>query len=160
MADDPSPTRAAPAAPAAPPAPTPRVIATHSFEVRPSDCDPLGHMNVARYFDGCSDAGFYLQGLWTLTPEDITAGRRIAFVVLSAESRFLRELRVGDRIDVRSHLAHMGTKSLRVMHRFFHEDAHVFETQFTLVLMDLTARAAMVIPPDLRQAIEAAHGTA
>ena len=134
-----------------------KYIDTHAFTVRPSDCDALGHMNVARYLDGCSDAGFTLQSAWSITQEDVRNGRQIAFVVLNANSNFLRELRIGDHIQVRSELIKVGTKSCQVCHHFFLGETEVFNSTFTLVLMSLKTRSAMAIPDDLRAAILAAH---
>nr|WP_325250983.1 thioesterase family protein [Amylibacter sp.] len=135
------------------------MIDTHSFTVRPSDCDFLGHMNVARYLDGCSDAGFSIQALWGLTPDDVLKGRQIAFVVLNANSTFQRELRTGDFVQIKSELIKLGTKSASVTHHFFRGDTKVFESAFTLVLMDLKTRKAIEIPDDLRATIQAAHDT-
>jgi acyl-CoA thioester hydrolase len=38
-------------------------IETFRRAVDPSDCDFLGHMNVSRYFQACSDAMFSLQAV-------------------------------------------------------------------------------------------------
>jgi acyl-CoA thioester hydrolase len=133
------------------------MINTHAFTVRPSDCDFLGHMNVARYLDGCSDAGFSIQGLWGLSTDDVLKGRQIAFVVLNANSTFHRELRTGDTVQVRSELHKLGTKSVTIIHHFFRSDTKVFDSTFTLVLIDLKTRNAIVIPDDLRDAIQTAH---
>lgn len=135
----------------------PNPLDTHSFTVRPSDCDFLGHMNIARYLDACSDAGFSIQAAWGLTQEDVLQGRRIAFVVVHADSRFLRELRVRDEVRVRSELLETGSKSARVVHRFRRGETEVFNATFTLILMDLQARCAVEIPDDLRVAIQTAH---
>lgn len=135
----------------------PATIDTHAFTVRPSDCDFLGHMNIARYFDACSDAGFTIQAHWGLTREDVLRGRQIAFVVVSSEAAFERELVIGDHVQVRSTLMRIGGKSVDVEHAFFRGEERVFRCRFALVLMDLCARRAIAIPPDLRAAIEAAH---
>lgn len=134
-----------------------KYIQTHAFTVRPSDCDALGHMNVARYLDGCSDAGFTLQSEWSLTPEDIRDGRKLAFVVANANSNFLGELTVRDHVEVRSELIKIGSKSCTVCHHFFREEVEVFNSTFILVLMNLQTRAAEAISDDLRAAIQAAH---
>jgi acyl-CoA thioesterase FadM len=114
-------------------------------------------MNVARYLDGCSDAGFTLQSAWTLTPEDIRDGRQLAFVVVNANSNFLRELRIGDYVQIRSELLKVGTKSCQVCHHFFLNEIEVFNSTFTLVLMNLKTRAAETIAENLRTAVHAAH---
>lgn len=135
----------------------PNPIDTHRFIVRPSDCDFLGHMNIARYYDACSDAGFSIQSHWSLTREDVLRGRQIAFVVAAADGRFLRELTVGDDVQLRSALTRLGGKSATVVHSFWRGEEQVFEGTFTLVLMDLGTRRAITIPDDLRAAIKAAH---
>lgn len=134
-----------------------KFIPTHVFTVRPSDCDALGHMNVARYLDGCSDAGFTLQSAWSLTPEDIRDGRQIAFVVANANSNFLGELNVREHVEVGSELIKISSKSCTVCHHFFRDDIEVFNSTFTLVLMNLKTRKAEAISDDLRAAIQAVH---
>ena len=139
-------------------------INTHNFTVRPSDCDALGHMNVARYIDGSSDAGFSVQAAWGLTPEDVQTGRKLAFVVVNLNANFFRELRVRDQVAVRSELLKLGTKSATVIHRFFRQsdgaEEEVFNGTFTLILMDLANRKSTEIPDDLRRDILAAHAMA
>ena len=134
-----------------------KYIPTHSFTVRPSDCDALGHMNVARYLDGCSDAGFTLQSAWSLTPEDIRNGRKLAFVVVNANYNFLTELNVREYVEVRSELIKIGSKSCTVCHHFFRDETEVFNSTFTLVLMNLQTRTGEAISDDLRAAIKTAH---
>lgn len=114
-------------------------------------------MNVARYLDGCSDAGFTLQSAWSLTPEDIRDGRQLAFVVVNANSNFIQELRIGEHAQIRSELIKIGTKSCKVCHHFFLGETEVFNSTFTLVLMNLKTRQAEAIPDDLRAALLAAH---
>ncbi|WP_069300787.1 acyl-CoA thioesterase [Neptunicoccus sediminis] len=133
------------------------LLNTHSFTVRPSDCDPLGHMNVARYLDGCSDAGFNIQAAWSLTPQDIRDGRQLAFVVVNANSNFIRELHIGDTVNIQSELIRIGGKSCQVCHHFMKGDTEVFNSTFTLVLMNLQTRTAEPIPDDLRKAMQEAH---
>ena len=134
-----------------------KILDTHNFIVRPSDCDFLGHMNIARYLDACSDSGFTIQAAWGLTTDDVLKGRQMAFVVLNANSTFHRELKTRDHVYVRSELMKIGTKSTPVTHRFYCNEILCFESVFTLVLMDLKTRKATVISDELRGTITAAH---
>ncbi|MBC6441901.1 MAG: acyl-CoA thioesterase [Rhodobacteraceae bacterium] len=134
-----------------------KTIDSHAFTVRPSDCDFLGHMNIARYIDGCSDGGFTLQCQWGLTREDMLTGRKLAFVVADAHSTCHKELRVGDYVQIRSSLDTIGGKSAQVTHRFYRGDTLVFESVFILVLMDLITRSSTTIPDDIRASMAAAH---
>ncbi|MEM7438867.1 MAG: thioesterase family protein [Pseudomonadota bacterium] len=132
-------------------------IDSHAFTVRQSDCDFYGHMNIARYIDGCSDGGFMIQDAWGLTRDDVLTGRRLAFAVVGANSSYYRELRVGDHVQVRSTLDKIGGKSAQVTHRFYKGEDMVFESVFSLVLMNLDTRKAMAVPDDLRADMLAAH---
>ena len=84
-------------------------------------------------------------------------GPAIAFVVVNANSNFIRELRIGEHVQIRSELLKIGTKSCQVCHHFFLGETEVFNSTFTLVLMNLKTRAAEAIPDDLHKALLAAH---
>lgn len=135
----------------------PNPIDSHAFTVRQSDCDFYGHMNIARYIDGCSDGGFMIQDAWGLTREDVLTGRKLAFAVVGANSSYFRELRVGDQVQVRSSLDKIGGKSAQVTHSFYKGDTKVFESVFSLVLMSMESRTAVPVPDDLRADMLAAH---
>ena len=127
-------------------------IEIHRKIVSPGDCDLLGHMNVARYFDAISDSGFGIQTYYGLDRNDILHGRRLSFVVVHSESDFLSEVLVGEMIYVKSGLLEIGTKSSLTRHRLYvsGSDTLAFETRFKNVLMDLKQRKSVPIPDDVR----------
>jgi acyl-CoA thioester hydrolase len=127
-------------------------IETFRRAVDPSDCDFLGHMNVSRYFQACSDAMFSLQAGLGMTRADMTEGRRLSFAVVHAESDFLREVLAGEAVYMRTHVEAIGTKSATFRHRLFSadDDGMVFTTLFKTVCLDLAARKAATIPDDIR----------
>lgn len=127
-------------------------VETHRRIIAPTECDILGHLNVARYFDAVSDGGFAMQSRYGLNHRDIMQGRRLSFVVVQSEDRFIAEVVAGEEVYLKSGLLEIGNKSALYRHRLFkaEDDALAFETLFRVVLMDLRARRSTVIPADVR----------
>ncbi len=127
-------------------------IETHRSVIAPNDCDILGHMNVARYFDAVSDGGFAMQSAFGLDHRDIRQGRRLSFVVVHSDSRYIAELVAGEVIYLMSCVLEIGGRSALFRHRLYKQDDRslAFETRFRTVLMDLQARKAVTIPEDVR----------
>ncbi len=125
--------------------------------VESTDCDFLGHMNVARYFSACSNATGTIQAELGLTGEDMRTGRRLCFAVVHADSSFRAELNAGDSIQMMTDILAIGTKSMTFRHRLYRVDdgALCFETSFKTALMNLTTRKAAAIPDDVRAKAQA-----
>jgi acyl-CoA thioesterase FadM len=83
--------------------------------------------------------------------------RAMSFAVVSAESKFIRELAPGDVVRLLSSVDAIGNKSATFNHQLENLETRmtVFETQFKCVLLDLDARVACEIPQDIRLALEA-----
>mgnify|MGYP001046305806 CR=1 FL=1 len=124
--------------------------------IHPADCDMLGHMNVARYFDLVSDGGFTIQAELGIDRQDMTDGRKLSFVVVRAESAFHSEILAGDRVYVRSGVIETGRKAATFQHCIFRsgDDRLCFETQFRTVLMSLERRRAVSIPDEIQQRMQ------
>ena len=122
--------------------------------VVPADCDFLGHMNVSRYFDACSDGVFAIQSEMGLTASDMRNGRRLSFAVVNAQSDFRAELSAGDAIRLETSIIEIGTKSITFRHRLFRAEdtALTFESVFKCVMLDLETRRASEIPDAVRSA--------
>jgi acyl-CoA thioester hydrolase len=132
-------------------------IETFRRAVDPGDCDFLGHMNVSRYLQACSDGMFSLQSDLGLTRTDMESGRRLSFAVVHLESDFRAEVMAGDVIFLRSTVREIGTKSATFHHRLYRagDRTLAFETLFKAVCLDLAARRAAPIPQDVRERLEA-----
>jgi acyl-CoA thioester hydrolase len=132
-------------------------IETFRRAVDPSDCDFLGHMNVSRYFQACSDAMFSLQSGLGMTRADMTDGRRLSFAVVHAESDFLREVLAGEVVYMRTSVDAIGGKSATFRHRLYSadDDVPVFTSLFKTVCLDLAARRGATIPDDIRERLTA-----
>ncbi|GAG77099.1 unnamed protein product, partial [marine sediment metagenome] len=76
-----------------------------------SDCDVLGHMNSARYFAACNEAGFAMQTAIGWTPGEANNGRRYSFAVVRSEADFLAEVNEGQVLLIYVGISKIGTKS-------------------------------------------------
>lgn len=131
-------------------------LETYRGVVNQTDCDHLGHMNVARYYGICADVGVILQNEIGLTPDDIRSGRRLSMVVVRNESDFRAEILVAEPIIMRSAILEIGSKSMLLHHQLFRADGVMaFDTTQRVVVFDLVNRRAAEIPPDVREKVEA-----
>lgn len=127
-------------------------LETYRTVVAPADCDVLGHMNVSRYFQACSDGVFAFQTNLGLGISDIRSGRKLSFAVVRAESDFKSEVAAGEAVYLQTGLEEIGGKSVLFHHRLIKSEQNVvaFETKFRCVLLDLETRKAAEIPDDVR----------
>lgn len=86
---------------------------THRVEVRFADCDPLGHVNHARYLTYLEQARFGLwRKLWGFSGETaMTAAGGAGFILARAECDYKAPATYGQVLDVRLGLAGMGRTS-------------------------------------------------
>ena len=119
-------------------------------EVLPQWIDANGHMNLAYYvvlFDGATDAMYDLIGVGQAYRD--TTGNS----TFTAETHTLyeRELLLGERVRIVSHLLDVDTKRLHYFHEMFHADhGHRVAAQELIGLhIDLRIRRVAPFPPDL-----------
>ena len=121
-----------------------------------SDCDALGHMNVANYYSYSSLSGREFQRLIGWPPGQANKGRRLSFAVVRAESDFRAEVLEGQAILVTTSVGSIGEKSATFLHQIALEDGtEVYSSVWRSVLMNLDTRRSEYIPDDLRQALQA-----
>jgi acyl-CoA thioester hydrolase len=120
-----------------------------------SDCDELGHMNVACYFAFTNRAGMAMQTAIGWPPGQANRGRRYSFAVVKSDSEFLAELHAGEEIAVVTGISAFGTKSATFHTEILRIDGTpAFRTTWKSVLMDLDTRKSTELPDDLRAALE------
>lgn len=131
-------------------------IETYRAAVAPADCDVLGHMNISRYFQACSDGVLSFQTRLGLGISDLLHGRRLSLAAVRAESDFKSEIMAGEVISLRTCVEEIGGKTILLRHRLYRveEDILAFETKFRCVLLDLEQRRAVTIPDDIRAKAE------
>ncbi|MHA6261929.1 acyl-CoA thioesterase [Arenibacterium sp. CAU 1754] len=120
-----------------------------------SDCDALGHMNVARYYALCNQNGFGMQTAMGWPPGERRDGVRLSFAVVRAESDFQAEVLAGETLIVRTDIARIGRKSASFRNVILRRDeSPVFRSVWHSACLDLDARRATVIPDAFRAALE------
>ena len=119
--------------------------------VKPWEIDLLGHMSVSFYLHRFSDANMHVVARFGVTPAYLRENR-IGFSTFEFQGRFRRELRVGDRILIRSGLMHVGGSSMRILHRMYNVRTGDLAAEFSQygVHLDLDARRPSRIPDEMR----------
>ena len=119
--------------------------------VKPWEIDLLGHMSVSFYLHRFSDANMHVVARFGMTPAYLRENR-IGFSTFEFQGRFRRELRVGDRILIRSGLMHVGGSSMRILHRMYNARTGELAAEFSQygVHLDLDARRPSRIPEEMR----------
>ena len=123
--------------------------------VFPWHCDQFGHMNVRWYAHFFDDAGF---ALWPMLAIGYQAMEAQGFhtVIGQTTTNFVRELKAGDMVVVRSGISRVGAKSVTVTQKMVHaESGALHATQDMIeVFFDPTTRAAIPIPETFRTVLE------
>ncbi len=161
-----SPARQAPAAarriewtPEAASAPSPRhpagdegFMEVTRDAVKPSEVDELGEAGLAAYVHRFSAANAQLLAAFGWTPGYSRTERR-GFSTFDFQLRLLGALHGGDLVVVRSVLIHLGTSSLRILHRLANgaTGALVATLEQSGVHLDMDARRATPLPAALRE---------
>lgn len=120
-------------------------VFTYPLLIRESHLDTFGHVNNAAYLE------IYEEARWELATSlgyGLEAVREsgVGMAVLEARLRFLRELRLRQRVEVRSRLAELKGKVFVFEQRIVDETGQVAnEAEFTMARFDLRARR--IIPP-------------
>jgi acyl-CoA thioester hydrolase len=143
-----------PAAEPAPPAARPqgRWHETYRGVVFPWMCDHFGHMNVRWYSHHFDDAGFHL---WSMAGVNQSAMRERDThpVVAQTTIKYIRELKAGDLILVRSGFTKVGGKSVVHIAKMYNADTNVYSAweETVEVFFDPVARKAAPMPEDIRR---------
>lgn len=124
-------------------------------EVLPEWIDANGHLNLAYYvvlFDRATDQMYEILGVGE------TYRRTTGNSTFTAETHTIyeREIRVGERVRIISHLLAVDAKRLHYFHEMFHaERGHRVAAQELLGLhIDMSLRRVAPLPDALRQRIE------
>ena len=131
--------------------------------VPPDWIDLNGHMNAA-YYGVVFERGNSAAGTALGFDPDYAQTRHFGIFAVEAHTLYFGELKLGDRLKVRTQILGMDAKRMHVAHEIFKEDsifrqasARPAAAQEVIYLhVDLAARKAAAFPDDLRPALEAA----
>jgi acyl-CoA thioester hydrolase len=129
------------------------VIFTHRLEVRFRDCDPIGHVNNAVYLTYLEQTRFnHWRASGIASGPD---GDGIPSVILArVEIDYRRQVRYGDRLEIRLGVAAIGRTSFTYEYEIVSEDGQVVATARTvLVSFDYAAGRPTPVTDVLREAL-------
>jgi thioesterase-3 len=126
------------------------------LKVRGYHVDMYGHVNHARYLE------FMEEARWSLVEQavDLQAfdAQGFGFVVVRIDISFRRPARVGDELEIRSWLGHVGGKSAVIrqdIHAGPEPDAPlVTSAEVTFVIIDKRSQRAVALEGELRTLFE------
>jgi acyl-CoA thioester hydrolase len=136
-------------------------LVTYRGTVYPWQCDHMGHMNVMWY------VGKFDEATWQLLASFDVSGMRMqsegfGMVAVNQHVEYLRELRAGDVVTVRSGIREVGEKSVHFAHEMTNDLTNELaaRTVLTGICIDTAARKARRLPDDVRSAMMQSTGSA
>ena len=124
--------------------------------VMPAQCDQYGHLNVRHYAAIFNDSAWHMLGLAGISLADINA-RGLGTVVASLTIDFHREIKAGQLVLIKAAVTRVGAKSFSHQMRMYEGDSmtHCATQKSVEVCFDMAARAAAVLPDDMRSKLTA-----
>ncbi|MEA2476384.1 MAG: acyl-CoA thioester hydrolase [Actinomycetota bacterium] len=124
---------------------------TYKGVVYPRECDHMGHMNVASYVAKFDEATWQVFASCGIT-RDYMAREGAVMAGVHQALDYLRELRAGDVISVRSRIVEAGARKLRWVHEMYDDatNERVATCELTAVHLDATSRKAKPFPESIR----------
>ncbi len=131
-------------------------VETFKGAILSSEYDPEAHMNSQTYVSRFDQATWFLLSSIGVTPDKMReAKQRVAIVRQGFQ--YLRELKGGDLVEIKSGFVAVGKKYIRFHHRMFNTVSGelVASSDCTGVLADLSSGKAVTLPAALKKAAEA-----
>ena len=125
-------------------------VKTYTIEKR--DIDELGHMNYLKYVKHFEIARFE----WFTKVGinfDYMLEKKLGLVLLKFDTEYLKEVRLGDTVEIHTKLLKIGTKSFTIEQIMYHEGTVSSKTTIIMTIMDLQTRRAIPVPNELVNAL-------
>ena len=116
-------------------------LITYRGTVYPWHCDHVGHMNVMWYVGKFDEATWQFFNIMGLSPSYLRLAKR-GMAAVDQHISYLRELRAGDVVTVRTKLVEIKEKSIRFVHEMTNDESNEIAARTTLkgVHMNTNAR--------------------
>ena len=126
-------------------------LVTYRGVVYPSQCDHMGHMNVAWYVAKFDEATWQLFTAIGLTSSRLRA-ERLGMAGVEQHIEYKRELFAGDAVSVTSTILEVRDKVIRFAHEMRKDETGEMAAKTILVAvhLDLATRKARALPADVR----------
>ncbi|MBV8165606.1 MAG: acyl-CoA thioesterase [Alphaproteobacteria bacterium] len=130
-------------------------IVSYRGTTYPWQCDQIGHMNVMWYVGKFDEASWNLLAEIGITPSYMRDKER-GMAAVQQNITYKKELLAGDIVEVRSRLAEMRDKVLRLVHEMRNAETGELAAvcEITAVHIDRQARKACAFPDAARAAGE------
>src|SRR5215468_10674376 len=127
-------------------------LLTYRGAVYPSQCDHMGHMNVASYVAKFDEATWQLFTAIGLTPSRLRT-ENIGMAGVEQHIEYKRELYPGDVVSVTSAILEVKEKAIRFTHEMKNDETGEVAARTLLVAVHLdgTTRRARALPADVRE---------
>jgi acyl-CoA thioesterase FadM len=129
-----------------------KLVPTSTGRVQPGDLDEFGRLGICGLVHKFTDSSVQIGAAIGLTADYIKTGRR-GFSTFEFRVWFAQPLKLGDRYQTRTGIAHLGNSSLRFLHVM--SDAKTGQEIARLgqfgVTLDLDARRPAALAPELRE---------
>ncbi|HEU5179308.1 MAG TPA: thioesterase family protein [Candidatus Polarisedimenticolia bacterium] len=131
-------------------------LVTYRGIVNPTQCDHMGHMNVAWYVAKFDEATWQLFTAIGLGRSRLD-GEKIGMAGVEQHLEYKRELFAGDVISVTSTILEIKDKAIRFAHEMIRDDTGELAAKTVLVAVHLDAvtRKARAFPADVRERAQA-----
>jgi acyl-CoA thioester hydrolase len=125
---------------------------TYRGSVYPSQCDQMGHMNVAFYVAKFDEATWQLFAAIGLTPSRLRT-EAIGMAGVEQHIEYSHELFAGDVVTVTSTILEIKDKAIRFAHEMRNDETGevAARMQVVAVHLDRAARKARSFPSDVRE---------
>ena len=125
---------------------------TYRGVVYPTQCDHMGHMNVASYVAKFDEATWQLFAAIGLMPSGFRAGA-IGMAGVQQDIVYERELYPGDVVTVESSVLEVKERVLRFAHVLRNDETGEVAARMTVVAvhLDRATRRASALPRDVRE---------
>jgi acyl-CoA thioester hydrolase len=125
---------------------------TYRGAVYPSECDHMGHMNVASYVAKFDEATWQLFTAIGLTPSRLRA-ENIGMAGVEQHIEYRRELYPGDVVSVSSAVLEVKDKVIRFSHEMKNDETGEVAARMLVVAvhLDRATRRARAFPNDVRE---------
>lgn len=124
---------------------------TYRGVVYPSQCDHMGHMNVAFYVAKFDEATWHVFRLCGITGTYLRDNRKVMAGV-HQDITYRRELVPGDTVRIESRIVEVGARKLTWAHEMYDDvtNENVASCELTAVHIDAETRKATVFPDDIK----------
>ena len=126
-------------------------LVTYRGAVYPSQCDHMGHMNVAWYVAKFDEATWQLFAAIGLTPSRLRT-ESMGMAGVEQHIEYKRELYAGDVVTVSSTILEVKDKAIRFAHEMTNDETGEVAARTVLVAvhLDTATRRARALPSDVR----------